>query len=80
MADVWQDKALCRDADPETFFPHDGDNGRDARRICRRCPVPRQCLDAAMRGDERHGVWGGTSPTQRTMLRHRLAARERVAS
>jgi WhiB family redox-sensing transcriptional regulator len=75
----WQQWARCRETDPALFFPEDGRQAEPARRICRRCPVTRECLDAAMSGDERHGVWGGTSPNQRTILRNQLAAR-RMAS
>jgi hypothetical protein len=81
MLPDWQTRARCAGTDLALWFPEDGQTAKDARRICRRCPVTRQCLDAAMSGGERHGVWGGTSPTQRTMLRTRLArAAERVAS
>lgn len=76
----WQEWARCREADPELFFPADGQPAEPARRICRRCPVIRDCLDEAMRHEERHGVWGGTSPNQRTTLRRRLALAGRVAS
>lgn len=80
MTEDWREHARCRRYDPALWFPGDGVNAEPARRVCRRCPVIRECLDEAMRHDERHGVWGGTSPTQRTMLRNRRAAAERVAS
>jgi WhiB family redox-sensing transcriptional regulator len=78
MVPDWQTRARCAGTELALWFPEGGVNAEPARRICRCRPVTRQCLDAAMTGGERHGVWGGTSPTQRTMLRHRLA--EQVAS
>ena len=59
MVPDWQEQARCRGVDTDLFFPADGANPNEARWFCRRCPVTRQCLDAAMRGDEQHGVWGG---------------------
>lgn len=38
------------------------------------CPVPAECLAAALEGDERFGIWGGTLPDQRPRPRRRRAA------
>jgi Transcription factor WhiB len=43
-----------------------------ARQICQQCPVAATCLTNALVGDERYGVWGGTSGRQRAKLRIRL--------
>lgn len=37
----------------------------ELRRLCRTCPLARGCLDWAMTNPE-WGVWGGTSPYERT--------------
>ena len=38
---------------------------RAARALCSGCPVANECLSYALVNDERHGVWGGTTPRQR---------------
>lgn len=64
----WKDDGLCRDADPDVFFPSDGVNAFEAKAICARCPVQEQCLEYAMKHDIEFGVWGGLSRSQREML------------
>ena len=39
-----------------------------AKRICMTCPVREQCLDHAMRNEERHDVWGGLDWLERDLL------------
>jgi len=67
----WQYKARCRSLsiDPEIFFPQLGGSIREAIRVCEPCPVRLECLEYALRIDERYGVWGGKSNTQRGKLR-----------
>lgn len=36
-----------------------------ARELCADCPVISHCLEAALLGEERWGVWGGTTPPER---------------
>ncbi|MEV0623876.1 WhiB family transcriptional regulator [Nonomuraea sp. NPDC050404] len=72
-------RAACRDADPELFFPITWDDrpGRaddEARSICRACPVRPACLDWAVRTGEPDGMWGGTTPAERRLLRARQTA------
>ena len=68
----WQADALCAQTDPEAFFPEKGGSTRDAKRVCEACPVQAECLDYAMRKDEKFGIWGGLSERERRRLR-RLA-------
>lgn len=77
------DAALCREADPELFFPSgEGfDTPTDeaaydpARAICRECPVQLACLDHALQWREPAGMWGGQSPgARRRILRRRAQA------
>lgn len=65
----WQNRALCAQTDPEAFFPEKGESTREAKRICAGCEVRAQCLDAALLGDERFGIWGGLSERERRPLR-----------
>lgn len=55
----WQDRAACRDVNPDLFFPATSDPGNEAKRICAGCPVRLQCLRDAKTRREEHGVWGG---------------------
>lgn len=64
----WREHAACRSADPELFFAGGAANAK-AKRLCASCPVRRQCLDDAIGGDERFGIWGGMSSIQRTVLK-----------
>jgi WhiB family redox-sensing transcriptional regulator len=64
----------CHGAEPEQFFCDDGGrvDGPEvaaARAVCERCPVIGECLDWALRHDV-HGVWGGTTRTERTRRRN----------
>ncbi|MFJ1807972.1 MULTISPECIES: WhiB family transcriptional regulator [unclassified Streptomyces] len=78
--DDWRQHALCRDEDPDLFFPI-GTSGpallqtEQAKAVCRRCPVREACLDWAMETDQSLGVWGGTSETERRALKRRIRAR-----
>ncbi len=63
-------KALCRTQDPELFFPEKGGSSREAKRICGGCVVRIECLNYALRRDERYGVWGGFSERERRRLKH----------
>jgi WhiB family transcriptional regulator, redox-sensing transcriptional regulator len=65
----WMDFAICQETDPEAFFPEKGGSTRDAKRVCRDCPVRSECLDYAMEHDERFGIWGGLSERQRRHVR-----------
>lgn len=65
----WEEQARCRFAWPELFYPphYTPEHMRRARAYCDECPVRLECLSAGM--DEEHGVWGGTSPTEREGIR-----------
>jgi len=62
----------CRDADPEVFFPPSGGSPAAAQAYCRRCPHRAECLRFALDTDQRVGVWGGLTATQRHHLRKDL--------
>lgn len=66
----WRHRSLCKDEDPELFFPV-GNSGpallqiEQAKAICRRCPVIRECLAWALEDGQEAGVWGGMSEAER---------------
>ena len=64
----WAERALCAETDPEAFFPEGGDNGKAAKRVCRRCEVRAECLAYALEHGEEFGVWGGKDARQRRHL------------
>lgn len=80
----WRHHALCRDEDPELFFPV-GTTGPAARQvdrakaICARCPVTQECLTWALENGQDAGIWGGLSEDERRALRRRQRARARTA-
>jgi WhiB family redox-sensing transcriptional regulator len=68
----WMEQAACRGHPTSWWFA--SSTRRHAVRICRRCPVRRECLAYALeQGDELYGVWGGLGSTERRGLRHTLA-------
>jgi len=73
----WTRHAACARSDPALFFPETGESPVEARAICARCPVRDNCLEYALARNERHGVWGGTTPHERYRLS--AARRERRA-
>ncbi|MEV7689893.1 WhiB family transcriptional regulator [Streptomyces bungoensis] len=80
--DNWRDHAVCRQEDPDLFFPI-GNAGpaqvqtQRAKAVCARCPVQEQCLDWAMESDQSIGIWGGTTELERRALRRRARSRPR---
>lgn len=71
----WQDKAKCKDEDPDLFS---GEGGKDldnrAKRVCGACAVRLNCLAFAMANIEETGVRGGTTQTERRKIKRRQAA------
>ena len=58
---TWRDQAMCRDYDPDLFFPRFQRGGSNpqhraelaehiakAKRVCAVCPVDSECLDYAL--------------------------------
>ncbi|MGH9133878.1 MAG: WhiB family transcriptional regulator, partial [Ilumatobacteraceae bacterium] len=64
--DQWRDQALCRDTDPDLFFPV-GTTGmalvqiEHAKRVCGQCTVAAECLEFALATNQDSGIWGGLS-------------------
>ena len=70
----WKLSGLCAQIDPEAFFPDKGGSVRAAKRICSQCPVQTECLSFALTNNERFGIWGGVTESERRPLRQRLKA------
>lgn len=80
----WQDKALCKETDPELFFHPDHQRGdekilrvQQAKAICQTCPVIEECRTFAITTRQDFGIWGGLDEEELYMLRIRTERRER---
>lgn len=77
--------ALCREFDPDTWFPT-GDSGpalmqaEEAKAVCRQCPIRDACLDYALRMGIDFGVWGGFTETERRAIIRRNGVTRRGAN
>lgn len=61
-------KANCRRyPQPDRFFPDTYADSSTA--VCQGCPIKQACLDEHL--GEAYGVWGGTTPRDREILRGR---------
>ena len=82
--DTWRDHALCRDTDPDLFFPV-GTTGQAlvsidyAKQVCGECDVTDDCLDFALETNQDSGIWGGLSEEERRAIRRQRAAAIRAA-
>jgi len=70
----WVRGALCMGADPELFFPEGAGEPAlrsiaRAKAVCAACPVRADCLEWALGVGEADGIWGGTTPHERRILR-----------
>lgn len=68
----WGGSALCAQVDHDLFFPDKDDwaAARDAKAVCHQCPVESLCREWAVANtDLVFGIFGGTSPKQRSRLR-----------
>jgi WhiB family redox-sensing transcriptional regulator len=70
---AWQDFSLCAETDPEAFFPEKGGSTREAKKVCRACPVKSDCLDYALETDQKFGIWGGMSERERRKVKRAAA-------
>lgn len=75
----WRFRGACLDENPDLFFPNgSGTTGlqvEEAKLVCRRCPVQRECLAYALESGQESGVWGGMSESERRAHRRARLAR-----
>jgi WhiB family redox-sensing transcriptional regulator len=80
---TWRSQAICRDTDPDLFFPI-GTTGQAlvqidrAKEVCDVCPVKTDCLEYALETNQDSGIWGGLDEEQRRNIRRQAAARQRL--
>lgn len=63
----WVEDAACLGIGTWLFFPDQAGSLREAKKICARCPVTKECLAYAdsMNEGQYAGIWGGTTEGQR---------------
>jgi WhiB family redox-sensing transcriptional regulator len=72
---AWRRHSACRGLDPEIFYPTTDDEADAAKVVCHGCSVQERCLEFALQGREKEGVWGGaTEKERRRILRQRRRA------
>jgi WhiB family transcriptional regulator, redox-sensing transcriptional regulator len=81
----WRIDAVCRDLNPEIFFPIGVTGGAidqilAAKSHCATCPAADQCLEFAVTTNQEYGVWGGTTEEERRVLRRHWRAENRRSS
>jgi WhiB family transcriptional regulator, redox-sensing transcriptional regulator len=82
---TWRKGAICRDTDPDLFFPV-GTTGYalvqidKAKQVCSECPACDDCLQYALETNQDSGIWGGTSEEERRQMRRQMAARTKAAA
>jgi WhiB family redox-sensing transcriptional regulator len=57
---------------PELWFPEDipepskrAEATKEALKGCKACPVKDECFDYALESNQKHGIWGGSLPSER---------------
>jgi WhiB family redox-sensing transcriptional regulator len=77
----WQAQAACRGLDTANFYHPENERGpsrvrreMQAKAICSRCPVIKQCLRWALEAREPYGVWGGLSAEERELVLQKRTA------
>lgn len=79
-AEDWRDLALCRDYEPDIWFPVGHGpmaeiQTETAKAICRQCPARDACLRWALESRLAHGIAGGFDEDERrSMLADRRGA------
>ncbi len=64
----WREHALCKEMDPEIFYPPQGQNEAYLKAFCSRCPVQEQCLEFALKMNDPWGIWGGLTSIERARI------------
>lgn len=67
-------ETACMTTDPEAWFPDGGMptiETRMAVKLCKVCPVQRECLTYALTDDTPYGIFGGMFPRERRNLKRK---------
>lgn len=76
----WMQDAACADKPVQWWFPRSVNGAepkaRAAIALCGTCPVRVACLQFALDGDDRHGIFGGLLPYERYQITHNKTLRK----
>jgi len=65
---AWASDGLCRKHTDLTWFPSSQAGAASALDVCGRCEVRTACLEYALDKAIMHGIWGGTTPSERERM------------
>jgi WhiB family redox-sensing transcriptional regulator len=74
MLSDWHQNAACRGQAPADFVRGPKSDYGTIRELCEACPVRPECLEFALANESLTGLWGGTTDTERRMIRRRRVA------
>jgi len=87
--EAWFREAVCRSlskAEKALFYSHSSDQEEQkaieqkAKGFCHQCPSMEACLQYALQTRQDHGIWGGTTESERLQLLHSPGGQKRKAS
>lgn len=70
--DHWTEAAACAGLDTDTFYALEEGQQRQAKAVCKSCPVIADCLTHALANNE-EGIWGGTTENERRVMQGKRA-------
>lgn len=75
-ADDWRERAACARVTGISFFPAPNDAAEisRAKAVCFSCGVREACLLFALETEQPDGIWGGSTPKERSRMRRQLLA------
>ena len=76
---AWAGDALCAEVGGDIHFPEKGEPAAPAKRVCMACEVRHECGEYAITRNERFGIWAGTTPDQRRVLRRERSQQRSAA-
>ena len=81
MRSDWQEQAVCASVEPELFYPAPQEHvrRRQAKAVCKSCPVVNECLQWALDTDDQFAILGGTTAAERDVLRGKKGRPRRTA-
>lgn len=62
---AWREKRACAGMPTANFFPQTRGIAKKTIAVCDECPVKWDCLNYAVINGIEHGIWGGTTESQR---------------
>lgn len=64
----WMEKGNCISENPDIFFPQDKETEKMAKNICAQCVVREECLNFAIKNNEKFAIWGGKNRNERVWI------------